>query len=175
FNIDVVFIRVAFVLFTMAFGSGIPIYILLWIITPVAKTASEKLQMKGMPVNVESIKTEFKEAAERVEKNTKKWSNQLRTGSGISDTAKRFVDFISKALGVLLFVWGLFVLVSATIFLFVDPKLIPAQINGEFTSLGELSALFFETGQILDFIYLGAALIAFSMALSSMLIGLRLY
>jgi len=49
FNIDVVFIRVAFVIFTMVFGSGVPIYILLWIITPVAKTASEKLQMKGRP------------------------------------------------------------------------------------------------------------------------------
>lgn len=174
FNIDVVFVRVAFVLFTMVFGSGIPIYILLWIITPVAKTASEKLQMKGMPVNVESIKTEFKEAAERVEKNTKKWSNQLRTGSGLSQSAKRLVDFTRKAIGIFLLIWGLSVIVSATVFIFVDPKLIPAQINGEFTSLGELSALFFETGQINDFIYLGAALIAFSMALSSMLIGLRM-
>ena len=174
FHIDVVFVRVAFVLFTMVFGSGIPIYLLLWIITPVAKTASEKLQMKGMPVNVESIKSEFKEAAERVEKNTKKWSNQLRTGSGLSQSAKRLVDFIRKAIGVFLLFWGLSIIVSATIFLFIDPKLIPAQINGEFTSLGELSALFFETGQINDFIYLGAALIAFSIALSSMLVGLRL-
>lgn len=174
FNIDVVFIRVAFVLFTMVFGSGVPIYILLWIITPVAKTASEKLQMKGRPVNVESIKTEFKEAAERVEGKAKKWSKQLRNGSGLSQSARRFVDFLSKAVGVFLIFWGLSVLVSASIFLFVDPKLIPAQINGEFTSLGELSALFFETGQINDFIYTGAALIAFSIALSSMLTGFRL-
>jgi phage shock protein PspC (stress-responsive transcriptional regulator) len=174
FNIDVVFIRVAFVIFTMVFGSGVPIYILLWIITPVAKTASEKLQMKGRPINVESIKTEFKEAAERVEGNAKKWSKQLRNGSGLSQSAKRFVDFLSKAVGVILISWGLAVLVSASIFLFVDPKLIPAQINGEFTSLGELSALFFETGQINDFIYTGVALLAFSIAFSSMLTGFRL-
>jgi phage shock protein PspC (stress-responsive transcriptional regulator) len=174
FNIDVVFIRVAFVLFTMVFGSGVPIYLLLWIITPVAKTASEKLQMKGRPVNVESIKTEFKEAADRVEGKAKRWTKQLRNGSGLSQSAKRFVDFLSKAVGVILIFWGLAVLVSASIFLFVDPKLIPAQINGEFTSLGELSALFFETGQINDFIYTGVALLAFSVALSSMLIGFRL-
>ncbi len=174
FNIDVVFVRIFFVLFTMAFGSGIPIYIILWIVTPRAVTASEKLQMRGRAVNVESIKTEFREATERVDKNAKKWTQQFRTGSGMSSSARRFVDFIRKAIGVFLLIWGLSVLVSAAIFLLVDPKLIPAQINGEFTSLGELSALFFETGQINQFIYLGAALIAFSIALSSMLVGLRL-
>jgi phage shock protein PspC (stress-responsive transcriptional regulator) len=174
FNIDVVFIRVAFVLFTMVFGSGVPIYILLWIITPVAKTASEKLQMNGRPVNVESIKTEFKEAADRVEGKAKRWTKQLRNGSGLSQSARRFVDFISKAVGVFLIFWGLASMVSVSIFLFMDPKLIPAQINGEFTSLGELSALFFETGQINDFIYIGVALLAFSIALSSMLTGFRL-
>ncbi len=174
FNIDVVFIRVAFVLFTMVFGSGVPIYILLWIITPVAKTASEKLQMKGRPVNVESIKTEFKEAADRVEGKAMRWTKQLRNGSGLSQSARRFVDFISKAVGVFLIFWGLASMVSVSIFLFIDPKLIPAQINGEFTSLGQLSALFFETGQINDFIFTGVALLAFSIALSSMLIGFRL-
>ncbi|MEN9941182.1 MAG: hypothetical protein RL286_678, partial [Bacteroidota bacterium] len=61
FNIDVVFVRVFFVLFTMVFGTGIPIYIILWIVTPRAQTASEKLQMRGRAVNVENIKTEFKE------------------------------------------------------------------------------------------------------------------
>jgi len=40
--------------------------------------------------------------------------------------------------------------------------------------LGELSALFFETGQINDFIYTGVALLAFSIAFSSMLTGFRL-
>ena len=174
FNIDVVFVRFFFVLFTMAFGSGIPIYIILWIVTPRALTASEKLQMRGRAVNVESIKTEFREATERVEGKAKKWSNQLRNGSGLSQSARRFFDFISKAVGVIVIFWGLSVLVGAIIFLFVDPKLIPAQINGEFTSLGELSALFFETGQINDFVYLGATLLAFSIAFSSMLVGLRM-
>lgn len=174
FNVDVVFVRVAFVLFTMAFGSGIPIYILLWIITPIAKTASEKLQMKGRPVNVESIKTEFKEATERVERKAQKWSSQFRKGSGLSENLHRLVDFVRKAIGVFLLFWGLSLLVTAVIFIFIDPKLIPAQINGQFTSLGELSALFFETGQINDLIYIGASLITFSFAFSSMLLGFRL-
>jgi phage shock protein PspC (stress-responsive transcriptional regulator) len=173
FNIDVVFIRVAFVLFTMVFGSGIPIYILLWIITPSAKTASEKLQMKGLPVNVESIKTEFKEATERIEKNAKRWSHQLRTDSGLSENARRVVQLLKKIIGVLLVLWGLSLLISLSIFIWIDPKLVPAQINGEFTSLGELSALFFEAGQN-ELLYIGIGLIGYAISLSSMLTGFRL-
>mgnify|MGYP006147489897 FL=1 len=174
FNIDVVFVRIFFVLFTMAFGSGIPIYIILWIVTPRALTASEKLQMRGRAVNVESIKTEFREATERVDKNAKKWTQQFRTGSGMSERTNRFVNFIKKLLGSVLVLWGLAALITLSVFIFIDPKLIPAQINGEFTSLGELSALFFETSQVNHFIYLGVALIGYAIGLSSMLTGIRL-
>lgn len=174
FNIDVVFVRIFFVLFTMAFGSGIPIYIILWIATPRALTASEKLQMRGRAVNVESIKTEFKEATERVEKNAKRWTQQFRTGSGMSERANRFVNFIKKVLGSLMLLWGIGVLITLSLFIFIDPKLIPAQINGEFTSLGELSALFFETPQLNQFIYIGVALIGYAIGLSSIFTGIRL-
>ena len=174
FNIDVVFVRIFFVLFTMAFGSGIPIYIILWIVTPRAVTASEKLQMRGIAVNVESIKTEFREATERVDKNAKKWAQQFRIGSGMSERTNSFVNFIKKVLGSLMVLWGLAVLITLSVFIFIDPKLIPAQINGEFTSLGELSALFFETSQLNHFIYLGVALIGYAISLSSILTGIRL-
>ena len=174
FNIDVVFVRIFFVLFTMAFGSGIPIYIILWIVTPRAVTASEKLQMRGIAVNVESIKTEFREATERVDKNAKKWAQQFRTGSGLSERTNRIVKFIKKLLGSVLVLWGLAVLIALSIYIFIDPKMIPAQINGEFTSLGELSALFFETSQLNHFIYLGVALIGYAISLSSILTGIRL-
>ena len=173
FNVDIVFIRVAFVLFTMVFGSGIPIYLLLWIIIPSAKTASEKLQMKGVPVNIESIKTEFKEATERVEKNAKKWSNQFKTGTGLSESARRFLQLLKKAIGLILVLWGLVLLIGLSVFIFIDPQLVPAQINGEFTSLGELSALFFEKGQN-ELLYIGVGLIGYAISLSSMLTGFRL-
>jgi phage shock protein PspC (stress-responsive transcriptional regulator) len=174
FNIDVVFVRVFFVLFTMVFGSGIPIYIILWIVTPRAKTASEKLQMRGRAVNVENIKTEFKEAAERVENNAKKWSSQLKAGSGLSQGTQRIINFLKVSFGIFLLIFGLSLIISVGLFLFIDPELIPAQINGEFTSLGVLSSLFFETSQLNSYIYLGAALIGFSWGLSSLLTGIRL-
>lgn len=174
FNIDVVFVRVFFVLFTMVFGTGIPIYIILWIVTPRAQTASEKLQMRGRAVNVENIKTEFKEAAVRVENNAKKWSSQFRAGSNLSQGLQRFVNFVKMAFGVFLVLFGLSLIISLGVFLFIDPEVIPAQINGEFTSLGELSSLFFETETLHSYVYLGVALIGFAWGFSSLLTGFRL-
>jgi phage shock protein PspC (stress-responsive transcriptional regulator) len=56
-NIDAVIIRIAFVLLTIfGGGTGIVIYLILWWIVPPANTASEKLQMRGLPVTLEALK-----------------------------------------------------------------------------------------------------------------------
>jgi phage shock protein PspC (stress-responsive transcriptional regulator) len=56
-GLDAVLIRVIFVLLTI-FGGGIGVvaYLLLWLLVPEAETASEKLQMHGMQVTLESLK-----------------------------------------------------------------------------------------------------------------------
>jgi hypothetical protein len=91
----------------------------------------------------------------------------------MSESARRFIQVIKKVIGVLLVLWGLSLLISLSVFIFIDPQLIPAQVNGEFTSLGELSALFFEAGQN-ELLYLGIGLIGYAISLSSMLTGFRL-
>lgn len=56
FDIDVTFIRIAFILATFLSGPAIPfIYIILWIIVPPALTASDRLEMEGEPVNIDTI------------------------------------------------------------------------------------------------------------------------
>jgi len=55
FGIDPVWIRLIFGLSFVFFGSGVILYILLWIIIPEARSTAEKLNMKGEPVNIDSI------------------------------------------------------------------------------------------------------------------------
>lgn len=55
-NIDPVIIRILFVVTTLAAGWGILLYIVMWIVMPEAKTASERLQMRGKAVTVDSLK-----------------------------------------------------------------------------------------------------------------------
>ncbi len=56
FGVDVLIIRLLFVIATFAGGWGILIYIVLWLLVPEAKTSSERLQMAGKPVTIDSLK-----------------------------------------------------------------------------------------------------------------------
>ena len=54
--------------FGLSTSSVFLLYIILWIIVPEARTTSEKLQMRGEPVNVDSIKEFFKIKKKRTKK-----------------------------------------------------------------------------------------------------------
>jgi phage shock protein PspC (stress-responsive transcriptional regulator) len=56
FGIDAVIVRLIFVVLTLVWGWGALLYLLLWLIVPEAKTSSERLQMRGLPVTVDSLK-----------------------------------------------------------------------------------------------------------------------
>ena len=61
---DPIWIRIAFVVFNLAGFAGIPVYLILWIVMPVAKTSADRLAMKGEPINVESIASSVVEELE---------------------------------------------------------------------------------------------------------------
>ncbi len=65
-GVDVVWVRLAFVLFTLGTGFGIILYIVLWLLVPEAATPSQKLEMTGTPVTIETISENVKEKIEVV-------------------------------------------------------------------------------------------------------------
>ena len=52
---DPLWVRLGFVIATVSFGFGIPVYIILLLILPKAETAGDRLAMRGDPINVENI------------------------------------------------------------------------------------------------------------------------
>lgn len=62
FGIDTPYIRLAFVLLTIAGGSGLVIYVILWIITPAASSITERIKMKGGEITLDSIDSTVKES-----------------------------------------------------------------------------------------------------------------
>jgi len=52
---DPLWVRIVMAVLIFGAGIGFPLYLFLWIIVPKAKNASDKLAMKGEPINVESI------------------------------------------------------------------------------------------------------------------------
>jgi phage shock protein PspC (stress-responsive transcriptional regulator) len=74
FNIDIVWIRLGFVLLVLLKGAGILAYIILWFVIPAARNTAQKLQMHGRPVNVENIEQSVKDEFNKVKDNFSKVS-----------------------------------------------------------------------------------------------------
>lgn len=121
FGIDAVWIRIALILLVFAgFGTGILIYIILWIVTPEAVTTSEKLEMTGEPVTISNIEKKVREEFENVSDKIKnadydKYGNQIKTGaekigSSFGDFIMTLFKIFAKFLGVILIITGITVL-----------------------------------------------------------------
>lgn len=61
FNIEVLWVRLLFIALIFAGGAGFVIYIILWIITPQAKSITERIQMKGGAITLDNIESTIKE------------------------------------------------------------------------------------------------------------------
>ena len=70
FGIDTVIVRVAFVLSIFLGGTGILLYIILWIVMPEAETPKQKLEMSGNPITLDTINSLY-EKLKKNEKNEK--------------------------------------------------------------------------------------------------------
>lgn len=117
FNIDPLWIRLAIVLIVIAgVGSPIFIYILLWIIVPEAITTSQKLEMRGEPINISNIEKKVKEGIqeitdkinnldhEKIANTARSGANQI--GNTLSELFLTFFKVISKIIGVFILIFS---------------------------------------------------------------------
>ena len=55
-DIDVVVVRVLFLIALICGTAGFWIYVIIWIVAPEARTAAEKCEMRGLPVTAENMR-----------------------------------------------------------------------------------------------------------------------
>lgn len=60
-GIEVVWVRIIFLILLFFTGFGVGLYLVFWILVPEARTASQKLEMTGNPVNLESLSENVKD------------------------------------------------------------------------------------------------------------------
>src|SRR5688500_8652077 len=60
FGIDIILVRVLFILLTFAGGLGFFLYIILWVSLSEARTITDKMQMQGEPVTLSNIESNIK-------------------------------------------------------------------------------------------------------------------
>lgn len=99
FGIDPVIFRVLFGVMFIAWGTGVMVYILLWIAMPKAKTTVEKLEMRGERINVSNIEKQVKDEVDGVKKEFNKFRNSpssTRIGSGVQNFFQALADILLR-------------------------------------------------------------------------------
>ncbi|MNJ90956.1 DNA-binding transcriptional activator PspC [compost metagenome] len=173
-GIDPVIIRVIFVIFGFM-GFGIPLYLLLWIIVPSAKTPSERLQMKGKAVNIDTLKEEFEKTTTRLKDDTINAANRFKKNNQhLTDQAATILRFVGKIFGVFLiagaFIWLIFFSLIVTGIIDV----VPTTGDQDFASLYEFLQLISPVNKSFSLIWMGILLVGFASPLLSIAIGARL-
>ena len=128
-GIDCLWIRLIWLmLFFLSSGTFFMIYILFWILVPAAKTTSDKLKMKGEPINISNIEKRVKEGYDKFSDNVKsvdydKYGNQVKRGTNrivelIGNLLKGALIVFAKILGVLMLIFSVTTLLGLAFGLF---------------------------------------------------------
>lgn len=125
FGIDSVWVKILFLIFVFAgFGTGIIAYFVLWIVTPAAVTTSEKLEMRGEPVNISNIEKKVREEFDSVSEKFKNADyKQVRTGAervanNILEVLGKIFLALAKVLGAIIVVFSAAMLIAGLVSIF---------------------------------------------------------
>ena len=128
-GIDAIWLRILFIALTFFTGGGfILVYVVFWIFVPQAITTSEKLEMRGKPVNIDNIQRKVKEGFENVADTVKnvdyeKYGNRARKGAGgffatIGSIFMFVLKVIAKLIGIALIIGGAVMVIALFVGLF---------------------------------------------------------
>lgn len=106
---DPLWLRIPFlVLVLLGAGSPILVYVIMWILVPVANTPAERLMMEGEPVTVDNLKKAFEEGGQRVAKEAeelgRRWSkvDADRFSGTVRNAGRRAADTTARAFAVII-------------------------------------------------------------------------
>ena len=132
FNIDTLWIRLAWVVLFFGAGTGILLYILLWVLMPSAESTADKLSMSGKPVNITNIEEKVKEGFGNVKDSLEDVADRVKSGDynkvgdRVKSTSRSFFDalgnvimfffkVIAKFIGIILMIVGASTLIALVI------------------------------------------------------------
>ncbi|MDR1937792.1 MAG: PspC domain-containing protein [Tannerellaceae bacterium] len=98
-------VRLLLFLLMFFYGITIPLYLILWLVVPLARTATEKLQMRGESITIENIGKTVTDGFEKVSANVKDYVNSDKPRTAFQKIADAIVEIIGvlvKVVAVLL-------------------------------------------------------------------------
>ncbi|MFZ4723840.1 MAG: GIN domain-containing protein [Paludibacter sp.] len=142
FGWDVTLVRILLVVAVfVGIGFIIPVYIIVWFVAPQAITASQRLEMQGEDVTVDSIKSELNNAKNYVESDKFKQTAST-VGEKIFDFLKLFFKVIFGFVGAVLGLVGIIlvgILLFMLFFLIFEPTFINSFAPGLISNWGAIT------------------------------------
>lgn len=169
FKADPTLIRILFLILTLVgVGFPIPLYIILWILIPEAHTLTQKMEMKGESINIDSIKKNVQTGIDDIKSSVKDFTHSGYTHNAISQIGS-FIGKVAPVIFNIIFGLSLSAIVIAIIFLFtmklsaqvicwdlpptLDPEVLYFISNVDITLLG-IGVLFVSLAAITSLFYI---------------------
>lgn len=135
-NVDPLWLRIAWITLFFVGGTGILIYLLLWILIPSAQTTAEKLAMTGKPINISNIEAKVKEGFSTVKDSLDEAINNISNtnfkavGNEVKHKSRSFFDSLTH---IVLFVLTIFAKFIGVILIIIGATTLIGLIIGLFT------------------------------------------
>ncbi len=173
-NIDPVIMRIIFVILFFT-GTGVPAYILFWIIVPSAVTPSDRLRMQGKAVTVDTLKEEFVKATDRIKDDTQRARDRFKAGNDPYVKRAKFVlHQLGRIAGFGMIALSLLWLVFYTLFISGAVDVIPASGDTDYLSVREFFTILIPVDSTRSLMWAGILLTGFLIPATFILLGIRL-
>jgi phage shock protein PspC (stress-responsive transcriptional regulator) len=183
-DIDPLWLRLLFAVMFFGFGTGLLLYIILWIVIPEAKTTAQKLEMKGEKVNVENIEKNIKEEMDNLKKKFEDFKKDAKNMTSKDKTEKvrgvfgnivhAFVQIVLYAVNVFAKFIGIFFIILGIVICIILMRLMLGISGIMPVADSDLVRLFFDTRSELFWASLGTSLLIGIPFLMLMYKGFRL-
>ena len=118
FGIDKVWVRLIFIILIFAKGFGLLLYPILWLVIPVANSASDFLKMKGKPANFDNLKNESNKIVQFANESTQRVGQLYQENKHyVADAGNGFATFLRVVFGGI-FAFLALIFIIATVALF---------------------------------------------------------
>lgn len=178
FDMDPIVFKLIFIFLFIVGGSGILLYIILWVLIPEAKTSAQKLQMKGVHVNIESLKKQANDLRNQfVDKaNKKKVKHKINkaVNKGL-DKSKNAISLITKLFGIFFVIIGIFGILFIISLFFGEVGLIPLWGERATSNLGETMDLLYQTSFQSSISYYSLLIVLFIPIIGILIAGVKLF
>ncbi|MCT4561689.1 MAG: PspC domain-containing protein [Crocinitomicaceae bacterium] len=160
FAIDVIIVRIIFLLVLFFGGFGIPLYIILWIIVPKVSSHIDRLRMQGRPITVENVREEVETAAQRMSYQSEKFARKMQRESTFQRGMGSAGRAIRVIIGLFFMMFGISAIIGFLSLLVLQIGVFPVSGDDGLYDLYSFANLFWDHPEELQVIYYGGMLVS---------------